>query len=76
MIARDGKILVGSDLSALENVIKFNLQMPLDSEFVLSQQAEDFDVHLDIALEAGMLTESELHFYLIEKEGFPVENYP
>lgn len=76
MIARDGKILVGSDLSALENVIKFNLQMPLDSEFVLSQQAEDFDVHLDIALEAGMLTESELNFYLIEKEGFPAENYP
>ena len=76
MIAREGKIFIGSDLSALENVIKFNLQMPHDPEYVKSQQAEDFDVHLDIAIEAGMLTKSELHFYLIEKEGFPVENYP
>lgn len=76
MIAREGKVFIGSDLSALENVIKFNLQMPHDPEYVKSQQAEDFDVHLDIALEAGMLTESELHFYLIEKEGFPVDRYP
>lgn len=76
MIAREGKVFIGSDLSALENVIKFNLQMPHDPEYVKSQQAEDFDVHLDIALEAGMLTESELHFYLIEKEGFPVDKYP
>ena len=76
MVAREGKFFIGSDLSALENVIKFNLQMPHDKEFVLSQQAEDFDAHLDIALEAGMLTESELHFYLIDKEGFPVDKYP
>lgn len=76
MVARKGKIFTGSDLSALENVIKFNLQMPHDPEYVKSQQAEDFDVHLDIALQAGMLTDSELHFYLIEKEGFPIENYP
>lgn len=76
MIAREGKVFIGSDLSALENVIKFNLQMPHDPEYVKSQQAEDFDVHLDIALEAGMLTESELHFYLIEKEGFSVDKYP
>ena len=76
MIAREGKVYIGADLSALENVIKFNLQMPHDPEYVKSQQAEDFDVHLDIAIQAGMLTKSELHFYLIEKEGFPVDNYP
>lgn len=76
MIAREGKVLMGSDLTALENTIKFNFQLPHDREYVEAQQSEDFDPHLDIALQAGMLTESELHFYLIEKEGFPVDRYP
>ena len=76
MIAREGKVLMGSDLTALENTVKFNFQLPHDREYVEAQQSEDFDPHLDIALQAGMLTESELHFYLIEKEGFPVDKYP
>ena len=76
IISREGKVLLGSDLKSLENTIKFNFQLPYDKEYVEAQQSEDFDPHLDIALQAGMLTESELHFYLIEKGGFPKENYP
>lgn len=76
MVAKDGKVLMGSDLTALENTIKFNFQLPHDKEYVEAQQSDDFDPHLDIALQANMLTESELYFYLIEKGGFPVENYP
>lgn len=76
MVAKDGKVLMGSDLTALENTIKFNFQLPHDKEYVEAQQSDDFDPHLDIALQASMLTESELHFYLIEKGGFPKEKYP
>lgn len=76
MVARDGKVLLGSDLSALENVIKFNLQMPHDPEYVLAQQSEDFDPHLDIALEANLVTSDEVNFYKIEKEGFMKQDYP
>lgn len=75
MIAREGKIYLGSDLSALENIIKFNLQLPHDRAYVESQLSEDFDPHLDIAVEAGMLTQSQVDFYKIEKEGFSKDNY-
>lgn len=75
MIARDGKILGGSDLSSLENTIKFNLQMPYDKPYVMSQMSEDFDPHLDIACEGGLVSQSEVDFYKIKKEGFPEENY-
>lgn len=75
MIARDGMILGGSDLSSLENTIKFNLQMPFDKAYVMSQMSEDFDPHLDIALEGGLVTQAEVDFFKIAKEGFPASNY-
>lgn len=75
MIARIGKILVGSDLSSLENTIKFNLQLPYDKKYVMSQMSEDFDPHLDIAIEGGLLSQASADYYKIKKEGFPVSNY-
>lgn len=76
LIARDGMLLGGADLSSLENRIKFNLQLPYDRKYVFSQMSDDFDPHLEIALEALLLTKSQVHFYKIVKEGFPIENYP
>ena len=76
LVAREGMLLGGADLSSLENRIKFNLQMPYDREYVLSQMSEDFDPHLQIAQEGGLLGQHEVWFYKIAKEGFPRENYP
>lgn len=76
IIARDGMLLAGADLSSLENRIKFNLQLPYDREYVFSQMSDDFDPHLAIAQGGGLLTEQEVWFYKIVKEGFPRENYP
>lgn len=75
LISREGKVLLGADLSSLENIIKFNLQLPFDRKYVMSQMSEDFDGHLQIAQEGGLLSEADVHFYKIEKEGFPRENY-
>jgi DNA polymerase I-like protein with 3'-5' exonuclease and polymerase domains len=75
MIARKGKVLCGSDLSSLENTIKFNLQLPYDRDYVMSQMSDDFDPHLDIAIEAGLVNYDEVNFYKISKEGFPESNY-
>ena len=75
LVAREGRVLLGSDLSSLENIIKFNFQLPHDKDYVLAQQSDDFDAHLDIALEANLVTEDEVNFYKIEKEGFPSSNY-
>lgn len=76
LVARNGMLLGGADLSSLENRIKFNLQLPYDREYVFSQMSEDFDPHLAIAEGGGLLTKQEVWFYKIEKEGFPRENYP
>lgn len=74
--AREGKVLIGADLSSLENRIKFNLQLPYDRKYVMSQMSDDFDPHLEIAKEGLLLTTAEVNFYKIVKGGFPVENYP
>lgn len=76
LVARDGMLLGGADLSSLENRIKFNLQLPYDREYVLSQMSSDFDPHLEIAQEGGLLEQHEVWFYKIVKESFPRENYP
>ena len=76
LIARDGMLLGGADLSSLENRIKFNLQLPYDREYVLSQMSDDFDPHLEIAQEGGLLKDYEVWFYKIEKEGFERSRYP
>ena len=76
IISREGKKFVCSDLSSMENIWKFNYQMPHDPEFVKSQQTEDHDPHLDIATEGMLISEDEVNFYKIVKEGFPQENYP
>ena len=76
LVAREGMLLGGADLSSLENRIKFNLQLPYDREYVLSQMSADFDPHLQIAQEGGLLKQHEVWFYKIVKEGFARENYP
>jgi DNA polymerase I-like protein with 3'-5' exonuclease and polymerase domains len=76
LVAREGMLLGGADLSSLENRIKFNLQLPYDREYVLSQMSSDFDPHLEIAQEGGLLKQHEVWFYKIVKGSFPRENYP
>ena len=76
LFAREAKVLGGADLSSLENRIKFNLQIPFDKAYVMSQMSDDFDPHLEIAQEGGLLKQNEVWFYKIVKEGFPRENYP
>jgi hypothetical protein len=73
--ARKGKIFYGADLSGLETILKLNYQMPYDPEFVKEQQSDDFDPHLVIAVEAGIITQAESDYYKIKDKGFPLENY-
>lgn len=75
LIARDGMLLGGADLSSLENRIKFNLQLPYDRDYVLSQMSDDFDPHLEVAKGGGLVTQAEVDFYKIVNGGFPKENY-
>jgi hypothetical protein len=69
LVAREGKKLLGSDLSSLEDRIKHHFQWKLDPEYVKSQMASDFDPHLAIAVIAGLMTDGEMKFYKWVKAG-------
>lgn len=63
LIAGDGKCLLGSDMSSLEDRVKHNFMLPYDPEYVATMQAEDFDPHILMALTANMITEAEFKAY-------------
>lgn len=59
LIAGDGKCLLGSDMSSLEDRVKHNFMLPHDPEYVATMQEEDYDPHILMALTAGMVTKKE-----------------
>ena len=70
--ARKGKVLLGSDLSSLEDRLKHHFQIPLDPEYVKSQMTKGFDPHIAIALMAGLLSKADVELFkglkALEKE--------
>ena len=68
LIAGEGRVSVGSDLSSLEDRCKHHLMLPWDPEYVQTMQEDDFDPHILMALTAGMITNEEFNqFKLGEK---------
>lgn len=63
LIAREGMILCGSDMSSLEDRIKQHYIYPLDPDYVHSMNKPDWDPHLEIARLAGMLVQQEIDDY-------------
>lgn len=63
LIARDGYILCGSDMSGLEDRTKQHYMVPHDPAYVEEMNTEDFDPHLDIALLCEMMTKEEVEYY-------------
>lgn len=59
LIAGLKKILVGSDMSSLEDRVKHHFMLPHDPEYVETMQADDFDPHILMALIAKMVTQQE-----------------
>lgn len=63
LVAGEGKILLGSDMSSLEDRVKHHFMLPFDPEYVETMQAEDFDPHVLMALIAGMITQKEFESF-------------
>lgn len=63
LIAGEGKVSVGSDLSSLEDRVKHSFMLPHDPEYVKTMQSADYDPHLQMAVTAGMITQAEMEFY-------------
>lgn len=63
LIAERGKLLMGSDLSSLEDRVKMHFMIPLDPEYVEAMSVKGYDPHLALAVMAGLMTEEEMVRY-------------
>lgn len=63
MIAPEGSILVGSDVSSLEDKMKQISIYPYDPEYVEDMNRPGWDAHLDIGIRSGMISQEESDFF-------------
>lgn len=68
LICEDSEILLGSDLSGVENFIKNHYQYKLDPEYVKTQLAPGFDPHLLMAVSADLMTQGDADWYKMYKK--------
>lgn len=63
MIAPKGSILIGSDVSSLEDKMKQISIYPYDPEYVNDMNKPGWDAHLDIGIKSGMISLDESNFF-------------
>jgi len=56
-------VVLGADMSSLEDRTKRHYMMPYDPAYVEEMSAEGYDPHLDIAVQASLLTQEEANEY-------------
>lgn len=59
LIAPDGYELCGSDMCSLEDRTKQHYMYPYDPEYVKEMMTPDFDPHIDLCVQGGLMTLSE-----------------
>src|SRR5699024_5826425 len=70
IVAPPGKLMFGSDMSSLEDRIKQHFLYPYDPEYVKEMMTEDFDPHLTLAVQAGLLTEQQAQDHKDKKANY------
>lgn len=63
MIAPEGSVLIGSDVSSLEDKMKQISIYPYDPEYVEDMNRPGWDAHLDIGIRSGMISQDESDFF-------------
>lgn len=63
LIAREGYILCGADMSSLEDRLKQHYIFPIDPDYVNTMLRADFDPHIELAMMAGKLSLEDKQFY-------------
>jgi len=71
LIAGEGRVCLGSDLSSLEDRVKHHFMLPHDPNYVSTMMESDFDPHILMALTAGLITQEEFDDF---KLGIKSEN--
>ena len=63
LIAEDGGILCGSDMSGLEDTTKQHYMYFFDPKYVLEMRTPGFDPHLDIGVLSGLVSKEDSDWY-------------
>ena len=63
LIAGEGQVLCGSDMSSLESTTKRHFIYPYDPDYVEEMSQPGFDEHLDLAVKANYLTMEDYTWY-------------
>lgn len=64
LIADKKQVLLGSDMSGLEDRVKHHFMLPYDPTYVETMMADDYDPHLTTALASGLITPTEFNEYM------------
>ena len=60
LIAPEGYVLCGADMTSLEDTTKRHYMQPLDPEYVAEMSKPGFDPHLDLAKHAGVISQEDI----------------
>lgn len=60
LTCEDNEILLGSDLSSLEDRVKHHFMLPHDPKYVATMMSDDYDPHILTAHSAGLIDNQEL----------------
>ena len=63
LIAPEGYVLCGADMTSLEDTTKRHYMKPYDPEYVEEMSQAGFDPHLDLAKHAGAVKQSDIDAY-------------
>lgn len=63
LVADTGRVMVGADVSSLEDTLKQHFIYPHDPDYVNSMRTEGYDPHLSLAIDAGRITEDDYNYY-------------
>jgi hypothetical protein len=63
IVAPEGHVMCGSDVSSLESCTKRHLMWDYDPAYVTEMSKEGFDEHLDLAKHAGKVTQEDIDRY-------------
>ena len=66
LVAGDGKVSLGSDLSGIEDRVKHHFMIPHDPDYVATMMEDDYDPHIATALSSGSITQAEADGYKLK----------
>lgn len=75
IVAPEGYVCIGADLSSIEDKCKQISIFPYDPEYVESMNTKGWDAHLALGLKASMFSEEEVQFFKWFKAKEKVEGY-